>query len=608
MCGIMGYLGTKPVAKVIIEGLKKHEYRGYDSAGLTVLDNGNFKKARAVGRVANLEELVSRGDFTGTVGIGHTRWATHGGVTVENAHPHESTNGRVILVHNGIIENSRAIKEELMRQGVEFFTDTDTESAAQYLGYIYDGDPKAAIEKLVSRIRGAFALVIMFRDRPDEIWTVRKGSPLVLAHGSNETACASDPVALLSFSKAMYFMEDDEFACLKRSGITFYTFAGREVHHRPTYLDWDSSVADRGAFPHFMLKEIHEQPEVVIKTIGQRIKDGKIDLSGEIPWTAEQVKGFKKVHFVACGTSYYATISTSLLWESIGKFDIRSEVASEYRYRDIPIDKNTLAIFVSQSGETADTLHAARKAKEAGATCLLITNVKGSTIDRELGLSLITQAGPEVAVAATKTFTAQLMILNLLGLYLAKLSGTLSLEQEKLFADELLQIAAKISVILSREKEVERIATTFAEKKGFLFIGRGFAFPSTLEGALKLKEISYMHAESYPAGEMKHGPIALLDDNLPIVAMVPRDKMWEKTVSNIEESLARRSPVIAVASEGDISITNYTKNVIYLPEVLPELYTLIAVVPLQLFAYYVARFRGCDIDKPRNLAKSVTVE
>ena len=608
MCGIMGYLGTKPVAKVIIEGLKKHEYRGYDSAGLTVLDNGNFKKARAVGRVANLEELVSRGDFTGTVGIGHTRWATHGGVTVENAHPHESSNGSVILVHNGIIENSRAIKEELMRQGVEFFTDTDTESAAQYLGYIYDGDPKASIEKLVSRIRGAFALVIMFRDRPDEIWTVRKGSPLVLTHGSDETACASDPVALLSFSKAMYFMEDDEFACLKRSGITFYTFAGREVHHKPTALDWDSSVADRGAFPHFMLKEIHEQPEVVIKTIGKRIQDGKIDLSGEIPWTPEQVKGFKKVHFVACGTSYYATLSTSLLWESIGKFDIRSEVASEYRYRDIPIDKNTLAIFVSQSGETADTLHAARKAKEAGATCLLITNVKGSTIDRELGLSLITQAGPEVAVAATKTFTAQLMILNLLGLYLAKLNGTLSQEQEKLFADELMQIAAKISVVLSREKEVEKIATTYAEKKGFLFIGRGFAYPSTLEGALKLKEISYMHAESYPAGEMKHGPIALLDDNLPIVAMVPRDKMWEKTVSNIEESLARRSPVIAVATEGDTSITNYTKSVIYVPEVLPELYTLVAVVPLQLFAYYVARFRGCDIDKPRNLAKSVTVE
>ncbi len=608
MCGIMGYLGTKPVAKIIIEGLKKHEYRGYDSAGLTVLDKGTFKKARAVGRVSNLEELVSKGDFSGTVGIGHTRWATHGGVTVENAHPHESSNGNVILVHNGIIENSRAIKEELQNLGVEFFTDTDTESAAQYLGYIYNGDPKSAIEKLVARIRGAFALVIMFRDKPDEIWVARKGSPLVLAHGTNETVCASDPVALLSYSKAMYFMEDDEFACLTRDGITFYTFEGREIHHRPTFLDWDSSVADRGAFPHFMLKEIHEQPEVVIKTIGQRIKDSHIDLSDEIPWTAKEVKNFKKVHFVACGTSYYATLSSSLLWESIGKFEIRPEVASEYRYRDIPIDKETLAIFVSQSGETADTLHAARKAKAAGATCLLITNVKGSTIDRELGLSLITQAGPEIAVAATKTFTAQLMILNLLGLYLAKLKGTLSAEQEKLFADELSQIPAKISVVLSTEKQVEKIATTYADKKGFLFIGRGFAYPSTLEGALKLKEISYMHAESYPAGEMKHGPIALLDDNLPVVAMVPKDNMWEKTVSNIEESLARRSPVIAIATEGDASISNYTKNVIYLPSTLPELYTLIAVIPLQLFAYYVARFKGCDIDKPRNLAKSVTVE
>ena len=287
MCGIMGYLGTKPVARVIIEGLKKHEYRGYDSAGLTVLDNGTFKKARAVGRVSNLEELVAQGDFSGTVGIGHTRWATHGGVTVENAHPHESSNGEVILVHNGIIENSRAIKEELQKLGIAFHTDTDTESAAQYLGYIYDGDPKSAIEKLVAHIRGAFALVIMFRDKPDEIWVARKGSPLVLAHGVGETACASDPVALLSYSKAMFFMEDDEFACLTRDSITFYTFDGRKIHHRPTFLDWDSSVADRGAYPHFMLKEIHEQPEVVIKTIGQRIKDGQIDLSDEIPWTAE---------------------------------------------------------------------------------------------------------------------------------------------------------------------------------------------------------------------------------------------------------------------------------------------------------------------------------
>jgi len=608
MCGIMGYVGDRETTKVILDGLAKHEYRGYDSAGIAVVRDGAIYEIRTVGRVAQLAERVAREHFTGEFGIGHTRWATHGGVTENNAHPHMSSDNRVVLVHNGIIENAREIRAELEAAGIKFHTETDTESAVQYLGYVYDGDPKAAIVKLVHRIRGSFALVIMFYDRKNEIWCARKGSPLVVGHALGEGFCASDPTALLEFTRDVWFMDDDEIAEITKEGCKFFNFEGAEHDKKSMHLDWDAAMTNRGEYAHFMLKEIHEQPDVVTHTLLGRVASGEVDLSRELNWTKEQIAGWKKIHFVACGTSHYATMVAKRFMESVGTFDIRTEVASEYRYSNIPIDKETLAIFVSQSGETADTLHAARLAKSRGAKCLVITNVRGSTIHREVGDALITPAGPEIGVAATKTFTAQITILTLLGLYLAKMRGELSRETERRLTTALMELPKKLDSILKNEDHIAEMARNFADARGFFFIGRGVAYPPSLEGALKLKEISYLHAEAYPAGEMKHGPIALLDKELPVVALVPKNDLWEKTVSNIEESMARKAPIIALATEGDEAIRQYTRNIIYTPVTEPELFAFVAIIPLQLFAYYVARQRGCDIDMPRNLAKSVTVE
>jgi len=604
----MGYIGDREPAKVILDGLAKHEYRGYDSAGIAVIRDGRIYELRTTGRVQHLAERVAKENFTGEIGIGHTRWATHGGVTENNAHPHISSDGRIVLVHNGIIENAREIRAELEAEGIEFHTETDTESAVQYLGWVYEGDPKEAIVKLTKRIRGAFALVIMFYDRPNEIWVARKGSPLVVGHAGQEGFCASDPTALLEYTRDVWFMDDDEIAQITREGCRFFDFDGNEHKKVPMHLDWDTAMTSRGNYPHFMLKEIHEQPDVVAQTLLGRVAENSVDLSKEIGWTAEEVAMWKKIHFVACGTSHYATITAARIMETFGNFEIRTEVASEYRYRNIPIGPDTLAVFVSQSGETADTLHAARLAKSKGAKCLIVTNVRGSTIHREVGDALVTPAGPEIGVAATKTFMAQITVLTLLGLYLAKLKNELSEKTEERILRGMMDIPAKLAKILSEEKQTERIARNFADARGFFFIGRGLAYPPALEGALKLKEISYLHAEAYPAGEMKHGPIALLDKELPVVALVPKNDLWEKTISNIEESMARKSPIIALATEGDAEIGHYSENVIFTPETEPELFPFVAVVPLQLFAYYVARQRGCDIDMPRNLAKSVTVE
>ena len=608
MCGIMGYIGDRDTTKVILEGLAKHEYRGYDSAGIAVIKDNKISELRTIGRVSALAERVAKEHFTGDFGIGHTRWATHGGVTENNAHPHVSSDNRVVLVHNGIIENAREIRADLEAHGIKFHTETDTESAVQYLGYVYDGDPKAAIVKLTKRIRGAFALVIMFYDKPNEIWVARKGSPLVVGHAENEGFCASDPTALLEYTRDVWFMDDDEMAQITKEGCKFFDFNGVEHPKESMHLDWDAAMTNRGAYPHFMLKEIHEQPEVVAHTLLGRVAGESVDLSKELDWTAEEAAKWKKIHFVACGTSHYATVAAAHIMETLGKFEIRTEVASEYRYRNIPIDEETLAVFVSQSGETADTLHAARLAKAHGAKCLVITNVRGSTIHREVGEALITPAGPEIGVAATKTFAAQITVLTLLSMYLAKLRGELRPETEKRLASALMDVPGKLAAMLSQERGIEALARDFADARGFFFIGRGIAYPPALEGALKLKEISYLHAEAYPAGEMKHGPIALLDKELPVVALVPKNGLWEKTISNIEESMARKSPIIAIATEGDREIEHYTKHIIFTPETEPELFPFVAIVPLQLFAYYIARQRGCDIDMPRNLAKSVTVE
>ena len=441
----MGYVGDRETTKVILEGLAKHEYRGYDSAGIAVIKDGAIHELRTTGRVSKLAEKVEQEHFTGDFGIGHTRWATHGGVTENNAHPHMSSDNRVVLVHNGIIENARDIRAELEGCGVKFHTETDTESAVQYLGYVYDGDPKKAIVKLTHRIRGAFALVIMFYDRKDEIWVARKGSPLVVGHAGSEGFCASDPTALLEFTRDVWFMDDDEMAVITKEKCAFFDFDGKEHAKATMHLDWDTAMTSRGKYPHFMLKEIHEQPEVVTHSLLGRVANGEVDLSSELPWTKEDVLKWKKIHFVACGTSHYATILASRIMETFGSFEIRTEVASEYRYRNITIGPDTLAIFVSQSGETADTLHAARLAKSKGAKCLVITNVRGSTIHREVGEALITPAGPEIGVAATKTFMAQITVLTLLGLYISKIVGELDPKTEKRLIHELMDIPAKLA-------------------------------------------------------------------------------------------------------------------------------------------------------------------
>lgn len=608
MCGIMGYVGCRETVKVILDGLAKHEYRGYDSAGIAVINDGKISSLRTAGRVARLAALVREHGFSGEIGIGHTRWATHGGVTESNAHPHTSFDNRVALVHNGIIENAHDIRAELEAEGIEFRSDTDTESAVQYLARCYRGDPKAALTELTARIEGSFALVILFYDRPNEIWAARKGSPLVVGAGRGEGFCASDPTALLSYTRDVWFMDDGELALITAEGCRFYDFEGREHDKKFTHLDWSETMADKGKYPHFMLKEVFEQPEVMTRTLLGHTDGGRVDLSGELGWTPEEAKSWKRIHFIACGTSHYATMVAVRLMERISDIAMITEVASEYRYRNIRTGPDTLTVFVSQSGETADTLQAARLAKERGSKCVVITNVRSSTMHREIGDALITPAGPEIGVAATKTFMAQITMLTLLGLYILKLRGELPESEEHRIIGGLSELPEKLAALLEQKDHIAKIAAEFAESKGFFFIGRGLAYPPALEGALKLKEISYKLAEAYPAGEMKHGPIALLDQKLPVVALIPKDSLWEKAISNIEESVARKAPVIAIATEGDTEIGRFSDHVIYTPKTEPELFPFIAAIPLQLFAYHVALTLGCDIDKPRNLAKSVTVE
>ncbi|NLD06227.1 MAG: glutamine--fructose-6-phosphate transaminase (isomerizing), partial [Synergistaceae bacterium] len=455
MCGIMGYIGDRETTKVILEGLAKHEYIGYDSAGIAVIKDGVIHELRTIGRVQQLAEKIAKENFSGDFGIGHTRYATHGGITENNAHPHISSDKRVVLVHNGIIENAREIRAELEAEGIMFHTETDTESAVQYLARVYRGDPMEAIVKLTKRIRGTFAFAIMFHDKPDEIWAARKGSPLAVGHTGEEGFCASDAAALMEFTRDVWFMDDDEIVRISKEGCTFYDFNGNRHEKKSIHIDWDAAMTNKGDYPHFMLKEIHEQPGVVAHSLSGRVSSNSVDLSQELNWTSEQVSGWKKIHFVACGTSHYATMVAARIMEGLGTFEIRTEVASEYCYRNIPIGPDTLVVLVSQSGETADTLHAMRLAKAKGARCIFVTNVKGSTIHREVGEGLITPAGPEIGVAATKTFLAQITTLTLLGLYIAKLKNILSRETEQRIVSAMMDLPAKLASILEMEKEIE---------------------------------------------------------------------------------------------------------------------------------------------------------
>jgi glucosamine--fructose-6-phosphate aminotransferase (isomerizing) len=608
MCGIVGYVGMRNAPEVLLEGLKRLEYRGYDSAGMAVRNDGRLEVIKEVGKVSDLERLAGERNLVGNQGIGHTRWATHGGVSVDNAHPHCDDCGNFVLVHNGIIENYMDLREELEAAGVPFCSETDTEVIVQLLARLYQGDMLEALLKLVEKLRGSYALAIMNREIEDTFFCLRKGSPLILGVGEGEGFCASDVPALLPYTRQIAYLEEGEIAAVSKGSLRVWTSEGMPVDKTLSVIDWDISMTEKAAYPHFMLKEIHEQGAVLRTTLKGRVENGKVDLSAELGWEPELVKSWKKLHIVACGTSYYAALVAERVLEKWTDLEVKVDIASEYRYRHSRADAETLAVFVSQSGETADTIAAQRLARTQGAHCMAVTNVRGATLAREVHDVLLLKAGPEIGVAATKTFMGQIAALYLLALYLGRLRESLSAAEENRLLEELLRLPYKVEITLEREDRIRELAEKYSDRKDFLFLGRGISFPVALEGALKLKEISYIHAEAYAAGEMKHGPIALLEPGVPVMTIIPRDSLYEKTLSNIQEAKARRSPILALANDGDELISKHANDVVRVPWTDEDLTPFLTVIPLQMFAYHMAKQRGCEIDQPRNLAKSVTVE
>ena len=614
MCGIIGYLGSKPVVPILLEGLRKMEYRGYDSAGLAVLGPKGVSLRRSAGKLANLETIVSTDPVDGAYGIGHTRWATHGRPTEENAHPHHDCTGKIVVVHNGIIENYLELKRELQNQGHAFETETDTEVIAHLVEReMRDDGLENAARRAFAFLRGMFAVVLVGAGDPDKIVAARKGPPMIVGIGEDEFFAASDIPAILSHTRDVVFLDDEEMAVITRSGVDFTDFAGRVVSKTPQRVLWDPVMAEKGGHPHFMLKEILEQPTAVQDTILGRVslEQGQIFLE-EINLSDKTIQDLEQVTIIACGTSWHAALVGKCLIESLAHIPVEVDYGSEYRYRDPIVAKNTLAVVITQSGETADTLAALQEAKNKGASSVAICNVVGSMATREADGSIYTHAGPEIGVASTKTFTSQLVALNLLALYLAQIRGTLSSDTIRQHLEALLQLPQLLEQAVQASQKMELVAERFYKRTGFLFLGRGINYPIALEGALKLKEISYVHAEGYPAGEMKHGPIALIDEQMPVVALAPQDQVFEKMIGNIQETKARGGTVIAIATEGDDRLAGVLDPdhdvLITMPATTIFLTPVMLTIPLQFLAYYVAVRRECDVDQPRNLAKSVTVE
>jgi glucosamine--fructose-6-phosphate aminotransferase (isomerizing) len=627
MCGIVGYVGPKKVVPVIIEGLRRLEYRGYDSAGIAV---GNPNSAvlevcRAPGKLGNLEEVLVEHPLQGTFGIGHTRWATHGRPTEENAHPHRDCTGRIVVVHNGIVENYLELKRELIGQGHKFVTETDTEVIAHLIEQVQkDAEAKgtpllleAAVRCAVKRLTGAFALGILSAAEPNKIIAARFGPPVVVGVGEGESFVASDIPGILHHTRDIYFLADGDMAILTANGVQLTDFNGKPIQRELTRIQWDPIQAEKGGYKHFMLKEIWEQPRAIRDTTMGRfsLDSGKVFL-GEMEIDDEELATASSINIAACGTSWHSALAGKYMIERLARLPVDVDYASEYRYRNPIPDRNALGLLITQSGETADTLAAQREMKALGSKTVAICNVVGAMVAREAHGAIYTHAGPEIGVASTKAFTAQLTALFLLALKLGQLRGRLDKTQSIALMEELSRVPAKIEEVLrARSGQCESLAKEFSNARDFLYLGRGIHFPIALEGALKLKEISYIHAEGYPAGEMKHGPNALIDETLPVVVLATRDESdpasklrYEKTLSNIQEVTARSGRVIAVATEGDTTIGQLVEHVISVPPVAELLSPLIEIVPLQLLAYYIAVRRGCDVDQPRNLAKSVTVE
>lgn len=607
MCGIVGYTGSRPVKDILISGLERLEYRGYDSAGIAVEEEDGLQIVHRKGKVASLAHTVDHFDFAGTCGIGHTRWATHGRPSEANAHPHASCDGHIAVVHNGIIENFTELREELEAEGHTFTSDTDTETIAHLVEELYEDDLLEAVREAAQRLIGAYAIAVISDREPGTIIAARKDSPLVVGRGTDGSFVASDIIALIDDTRDVVMLGDGEIAKLRPDSIDYYNAYGERFVPQTTHIDWDVDVAEKGGYPDFMMKEIHEQPRVIRDTLSGRLADGRLSID-ELDLTHEELNLIDRVYVIACGTSYHAGLIAKNLIEGWARIPCEVEVASEFRYRNPIITPTTLVVAVSQSGETADTLAAIRDARVKGAKVFGITNVVGSPVVRESDGVIYTKANKEIAVASTKSFLGQVVSLTLLALLLAQVKGKFKTNQVRLLFRELADTAEQVEHILSDTAAIDEAACACKDAKSALFVGRGMGAAIANEGALKLKEISYLHAEAYPAGEMKHGPIALIDEGFPVIAVATKSPVYDKLVSNLQEAKARGAMVVAVATEGDEDIRAHADHVIYIPKVRDAFSAITASVPLQLFARAIAIERGCDVDQPRNLAKSVTVE
>ena len=608
MCGIVGYIGKQQAAEIILEGLEKLEYRGYDSAGMAVYDGEKVNIAKAMGRLQVLKEVTHGGaTVPGHLGIGHTRWATHGEPSDVNAHPHTNKNGTIAVVHNGIIENYISLKKKLKNKGYTFKSETDTEVIPQLLDYYYNGNPLETISKVIQRIEGSYSLGIIFADHPDEIYAARKSSPLIVAKNDDGCFIASDATALLRYTRNVYYIGEEEIAVLKADDVHFYDSDAEEIEKTVTEIKWDANAAEKGGYEYFMLKEIYEEPKTVRDTLNPRIRDNKVVID-ELNMTDDEIKAIGKIHIVACGSAYHTGVTARYVLEGMARIPVEVDIASEFRYRDPLLDPSDLVIVISQSGETADTKAAVEEAHRKGCQVLAIVNVVGSSIAREADKVMYTWAGPEISVATTKAYSAQLIALYLIALKFASARGTISDDQLASYIHDLRKLPQQIELLLGEKEKIQKFANRYTAAKDVFFIGRGIDYAISLEGSLKLKEISYVHSEAYAAGELKHGTISLIEEGTLVVALVTQKDLYDKTISNIREVKARGAFVMAVTNVDNPDIEKVADYSVYIPETDQFFTNSLAVIPLQLFGYYVSLGKGFDVDHPRNLAKSVTVE
>lgn len=608
MCGIVGYIGNEQAAPILLDGLAKLEYRGYDSAGIAVYDGTKVATLKSKGRLKVLSELSHDGaTLPGTVGIGHTRWATHGSPSDVNAHPHFNKEESIVVVHNGIIENYLKLKKKLEKKGYEFISETDTEVIAHLLDYYYKGNPLEAITKIMHRMEGSYALGIIFKDHPEELYAVRKDSPLIVGHTENGNIIASDVPAVLKYTRDVYFIENEEIVRMTDSTIEFFTVDEEPIEKESTRIDWDINAAEKGGFEHFMLKEMYEQPKAILDTFSPRIKGDDIVIE-ELKMSDDEIRAIKKIMIVACGSANHTGMTSKYIFEGLARIPVEVDLASEFRYRNPILEEGTLVIVVSQSGETADSLAALREAQARGAKVLGIVNVVGSSIAREADNVMYTWAGPEIAVATTKAYSSQLIALYLLAMKFAHARGTLDDAGLKEMLEDLQKLPEQVELLLNNKNKIQKFANRYLAAKDVFFIGRGIDYAISMEGSLKLKEISYIHSEAYAAGELKHGTISLIEEGTLVAAVLTQEDLYKKMISNMEEVRTRGAFVMAVTNEGNTDVERVADYVIYIPETNRYFANSLAIIPLQLFGYYVSVGRGCDVDKPRNLAKSVTVE